>query len=73
MTACRTVGLIELRILGEKITTYIHIQTSLAGREKSLSPLKVTVISGNPTDLVMKSMGLEARETSLSGILSAQS
>lgn len=57
MTACDTAGIAGLGILGEKTIMCVHIQTSLAGREKILSPLKELAISGNPTDLDMKSQG----------------
>lgn len=49
-------------------TTYVHIQTSLAGREKLLSPPKMIVISGNPTNQVMK-----GRRSPLRGVFSVQS
>lgn len=55
MTACHNVGIAEFGILGEQ--TNIYIRTSLAGREKILLPLKVTVIARNSADLVMKGHG----------------
>lgn len=57
MTACHTVGISGLGILGEKTVTYVGIQTSLAGREKLLFPLTVADTLGNPSHLVMKSQG----------------
>lgn len=73
LTAWHTVGSVGLGILGEKNTAYVYIDTSLAGREKILSPVKVTAISGNLSDLVTKAMGPEARENSLSGTFFTQS
>lgn len=57
VTDRHAVGIAVLGVLGEKNTTYVHIQSSLAGRKTILSPLKVTGISGNPTDLVTKGHG----------------
>lgn len=57
MTDRHMVGIAGLGVLGEKNITYVHIQTYLAGRKTILSPLKVTGISENSTDLVTKGHG----------------